>query len=64
MFVLKKLSRQIGKYCFIDFASVKTVFVEPHGSVYTKFYRPTVEIRKDLVIANHDGAAVGKVNLK
>lgn len=63
-FLLKKMSRKIGKYCFINFGSVKTVFAEPDGFVFTKFYRPNVEITKDLIIASHDGAAAGKVGLR
>ena len=64
IFVLKKMSRKIGKYCFINFDNVKTVFAEPDGFVFAKFYPPMVEIRKDLIIASHDGAAIGKVRLK
>jgi hypothetical protein len=48
--VLKEMSRKKGKYCFINLGSVKTVFAEPDGFVFTRFYRPTVEIQRDLII--------------
>ena len=62
--VLKKMSRKMRKYCLINFGSLKTVFAQPDGIVFTRFYRPIVEIRNDLIVASHDGAAVGKVILK
>jgi hypothetical protein len=61
---LKEMSKKIGKYCFINFGSLKTVFAEPDGLMFTKYYRPTIEIRSDLIIASQDGAVIGKVNLK
>ena len=64
IFILKKMSRKIGKYCFINFGNLKTVFAQPNGFVFTKYYRPMVEIKKDLVIASQDATTIGKVHLK
>ena len=62
--VLERMSRKTGKYCFINFGSLKTVFAEPDGIVFARFYRPTIEIKSDFIIASQDGAAIGKVSLK
>lgn len=64
IFILKKMSRKIGKYCFINFGNLKTVFAQPDGFVFTKYYRPIIEIKKDLVIATQDATTSGKVHLK
>ena len=48
----------------ISFSGMKTFFAERDAFVFTMFYRPTVDIRKDLIIASHDNAAVGKVGLR
>jgi hypothetical protein len=53
--VLKDVSKKSHLFCLINVDEIKTIFVQPDGFCFTKYYRPTIEIRKDYVIASKEG---------
>jgi hypothetical protein len=58
--VTKRFAREKGFRSFITVRDLKTIWVEPNGTVFTSFYRPCLEITKTYVEANSDGSWVGK----
>jgi hypothetical protein len=58
--ILKEFSRGKGFHSFIPVRDLKTIFVEPSGSVHIRYYRPALEITKTYVEASSNGSTVGK----
>ena len=58
--VTKRFAMEKGFRSFIPVEDLKTIFVEPNGTVFTKYYRPCLEITKTYVEASSDGSWVGK----
>jgi hypothetical protein len=61
--IVKQFSREKGVHCFIPVKDLKTIYVEPDGSVFTDYYRPSLKITKTYVEASSDGSTVGKCYL-
>ena len=57
--ILKAYSEKTGRYCFIQLAEIKTIWVRPE-SVFTDIYRPEIETGKVWLTPSADGAWVGK----
>lgn len=53
--VLKDVSKKSHMFCLINVDEIKTVFVQPDGFSFTKYYSPIIEIRKDYVTASKEG---------
>jgi hypothetical protein len=58
--VTKRFAREKGFRSFIPVRDLKTIWVEPDGTVFTSYYRPCLEITKTYVEASSDGSWVGK----
>ena len=58
--ILKRFSAQKCFRSFIPVRDLKTIWVEPNGTVFTSYYRPCLEITKTYVEASSDGSWVGK----
>jgi len=58
--VTKRFAREKGFRSFIPVRDLKTIYVEPDGSVFTNYYRPCLEITKSHIEASSDGSWFGK----
>ncbi len=58
--ILKRFSKEKGFRCFIPVRDLKTIYVNPNGTLFTQYYRPCLEITKTYVEASSDGSWVGK----
>lgn len=62
--ILKMYSNKNGRYCFISWANIKTIYIQPDGTVFTTIYRPELAINKAWVIASDSGNEVGVVSVR
>lgn len=53
--LLKELSTKEQVLSLINVRGLKTIFVQPDGLAFTKYYTPTVEIFHDCVVASKAG---------
>ena len=58
--ILKEYSKDTGMYCFITQANVRTIWVQPDGTLLTMLDKPELEIGKAWVRASETGKTVGK----
>lgn len=58
--VSKRFAREKGFHSFIPVRDLRTIYIEPDGSVFTDYYRPCLEITTTHVEASSDGSTVGK----
>jgi hypothetical protein len=58
--VTKRFARGKGFRSFIPVRDLRAIYVEPNGTVFTKYYRPRLEITKTYVEASSDGSTIGK----
>jgi hypothetical protein len=57
--IVKEFSRESGFRCCINYPQLKTIFIEPDGSINTILYKPTIIITRDHVSFGETGEGIG-----
>jgi hypothetical protein len=58
--IVKQFSKEKRMCCCIPVEKMKTILVEPDGSVRTSCYYPTIEVTKTSLKVSYDGTGIGR----
>lgn len=64
IYILMKMSSRMHVNCVISLENIKTIYFEPNGRVFAKYYKPIIQITEELVIPMRGSTSVEMITLK